>query len=209
MKITVTQKSIILIIIVLFLDQILKMWIKTHMTVGEEYPVFGRWFIIHFTENNGMAFGWEWGGRLGKLVLSLFRLVAVGAIGYYIHWLISNKAPLGFILTVSLIFAGAAGNILDSMFYGLIFSESTYTHIAGFLPASGGYGTFLHGRVVDMFYFPILQGSYPEWLPMIGGREFVFFRPIFNLADSAITTAVFIIFLFQRNVLNSVGKSSH
>jgi signal peptidase II len=185
----------------------LKIWVKTNMTLGEEFPVLGDWFLIHFTENNGMAFGWEWGGRPGKLVLSLFRLGALVAIGYYIYWLIARKAPTGFVLSVSLIFAGGAGNILDISFYGLIFSESTYYEVASMLPDSGGYASFLHGRVVDMFYFPLIQGVYPDWLPLLGGRDFVFFRPIFNLADASITTAVFIILLFQRQALNGLGNA--
>jgi signal peptidase II len=207
MKLSVAWKSVLLIFLVLVLDQMLKIWVKTNMTLGEEFPVLGDWFLIHFTENNGMAFGWEWGGRLGKLVLSLFRLGALVAIGYYIYWLIARKAPTGFVLSVSLIFAGAAGNILDSSFYGLIFSESTYYQVASMLPDSGGYASFLHGRVVDMFYFPLIQGVYPDWLPLLGGRDFVFFRPIFNLADASITTAVFIILLFQRQALNGLGNA--
>lgn len=197
------NKSIILILLILVVDQTLKFWIKTHMTIGDEFHVFGNWFIIHFTENNGMAFGMEFWGKSGKLFLSLFRIVAIGAIGYYIYQLIKQKASTGLILGVSAIMAGAIGNLIDSAFYGLIFSDSI-AETAKLLPAGGGYSSFLHGRVVDMLYFPIINTTYPQWIPWVGGQHFVFFSPVFNLADSAITTGVFYLLIFQRKIL--LGK---
>lgn len=195
-----TKKSILLIALVLLIDQVLKLWIKTHMTLGQEFSVFGNWFLIHFTENNGMAFGIEFWGKYGKLFLSLFRIVAVIGIGFFIRYLIKHKAPVGLVMGVSLIFAGAIGNIIDSAFYGLIFNES-YFGPATLFPAEGGYATFLHGRVVDMFYFPIIKTTWPNWIPFLGGNEFEFFRPVFNIADSAITIGVAYLLLFQRKAL--------
>ena len=200
MKISTGKKAVIIILILLVLDQALKVWIKTNMVIGQEFAVIGNWFIIHFTENNGMAFGVELGGELGKLVLTIFRLAAVAAIGWWINTLTRNKAPEGFILSVSLIMAGAIGNIIDSTFYGLIFEDS-YFKISSFLPAGGGYAPLFYGRVVDMFYFPVLTGNFPDWIPLWGGEEFIFFRPVFNLADSAICVGVFMIFIFHRKYL--------
>ena len=192
------KKSILLIAVILVVDQILKFWIKLNMTIGEEIPVFGNWFYLHFTENEGMAFGITFGGESGKLALSLFRIVAIGGIGWYLSDLIRKNAGTGLIISISLILAGAIGNILDSAFYGLIFSNSSYHTMATFLPEGGGYASFLYGKVVDMFYFPILEGHYPTWLPFWGGDEFVFFRPVFNIADSSITTGVLVLIFFQR-----------
>jgi signal peptidase II len=194
----VLKKSILVVFIVLFIDQALKLWIKTNMTLGQEYHVAGNWFIIHFTENNGMAFGLQFAGEYGKLALSLFRIFAVGFLGWYIYHLAKLKTGFGVIFSFSLILAGAFGNIIDSALYGVIFSESTYFDVARFLPAEGGYSSFLHGKVVDMFYFPILEGTYPKWLPFLGGDNFIFFRPVFNVADSAITTGVLSLLIFQR-----------
>ncbi len=200
MIMSLRNKSILLVILILILDQAVKIWIKTHMVIGDEYSVFGNWFIIHFTENNGMAFGMEFWGKFGKLFLSLFRLAAIGLIGYYVYQLIKQKASTGLVLGISAILAGALGNLIDSAFYGLIFSDS-FTEIAKFFPAGGGYASFLHGRVVDMLYFPIIDTSYPHWFPWVGGQHFVFFSPVFNLADSAITSGVFYLLIFQRKVL--------
>ena len=149
------QKSALIVFLVLLADQILKIWIKTTMTLGQEFPAIGDWFIIHFVENNGMAFGFEFGGEYGKIFLSLFRIVAVLGIGWYIMKLSKKDIPMGFIACASLIFAGAIGNIIDSAFYGLIFNDS-YGQVATLFPEGGGYETFLHGRVVDMFYFPFV-----------------------------------------------------
>jgi len=192
------KKSILLIVLILVVDQIVKFWIKLTMTIGEEIPVFDSWFYLHFTENEGMAFGMTFGGESGKLALSLFRIVAIGAISWYLSDLIRKKANTGLIMSISLILAGATGNMIDSAFYGLTFSGSSYHTMATFLPEGGGYASFLHGKVVDMFYFPILEGHYPTWLPFWGGDDFVFFRPVFNIADSSITIGVLILLLFQR-----------
>ena len=168
------------------------------MTIGEGIPVFGNWFIIHFTENEGMAFGMKLGGNYGKLILSLFRIVAVILIGWWLYRITRHKVSFGLILSISLIMAGAIGNIIDSAFYGLIFSESSYMEVAKVFPHSGGYAGFLHGKVVDMLYFPIIETNYPAWFPVVGGREFTFFQPVFNISDSAITTGVFILIIFQK-----------
>lgn len=206
-NISLRFKVWLVLFLVLFADQAVKCWIKTHMTIGQELPVLGDWFIIRFIENNGMAFGVEWGGNIGKYLLSIFRIAAVGCIGWYIGYLIRQKAPAGFVLTCTLILAGAAGNIIDSMCYGLLFDQSTFTHVASFLPDGGGYAGFLQGRVVDMLYFPLIQGTFPSWFPVIGGNDFLFFRPIFNIADSAITVGVAIILIFYRNVFASNLKN--
>lgn len=176
-------KPLILIFLVLLADQLVKTWVKTHMYLGQEFNIIGKWFIIHFTENNGMAFGMEFGGEFGKLALSLFRIAAVAGIGYGLHYLIKHKYHRGLILNVALIFSGALGNIIDSVFYGKIY----------------GYESWFHGRVVDMIYFPIAEGHFPTWIPIWGGDEFVFFRPVFNLADAAISVGVILILIFQKN----------
>lgn len=195
---SITTKSIVIIILILIIDQTFKFWIKTHMILGQEHAILGNWFIIHFTENNGMAFGMEFWGKNGKIFLTLFRIFAVGGIAWYLKILIKQNAPKMVIISISFILAGALGNILDSVFYGVIFDESFY-QIAEFLPQDGGYATWLQGRVVDMLYFPILNGHYPSWFPFWANQEFIFFRPVFNLADSAITIGVAYILLFERS----------
>ncbi len=201
---TITKKSILLIILILVLDQTIKIWIKTSFYLGEEIPVLGHWFFLHFTENNGMAYGLEIGKSWGKLFLSLFRIFAVGLLGYILWKLYEKKAARqGFTLSLSLIFAGAVGNIIDSLFYGLIFNESQFYQVAKFLPADGGYSSFLHGKVVDMFYFPLIHTHYPSWFPVWSGQEFIFFRPVFNLADASITIGVFLILIFYRKEILS------
>jgi signal peptidase II len=201
------QKSILIVVLVLLVDQVLKVWIKTHMTMGEEFSVIGSWFRIHFVENNGMAFGFEFGGDYGKIFLSLFRVVAVFGIGWYILKLIKKGLPMGFIACVSLIFAGAIGNIIDSAFYGLIFNDSS-GQVSTLFPEGGGYASFLHGRVVDMFYFPLFSGVFPHWVPFVGGTDFEFFRPVFNVADSSISIGIFSIILFYRKQFNNLDKKS-
>lgn len=201
---SIKTKSILLILLILVADQVLKIWVKTTMVIGDEKHVLGNWFILHFIENNGMAFGMEMGGRTGKLILSLFRIVASVAIGWYIVHLIKHKAHPGFILAVSTIFAGAVGNIIDSAFYGMIFSESFYEHAIMF-PPDGGYSSFLHGRVVDMLYFPVIDSEWPTWSPVRPGQSLVFFRPVFNLADSAVTVGVFLIIIFQKRFFKTTS----
>jgi signal peptidase II len=201
----VLKKSLLVIFTVLFLDQLLKIWIKTHMYLGQEYNVFGNWFIIHFTENNGMAFGMEFAGGYGKLFLTLFRIIASGAIFWYLLTLIKKKVSLALVLTVSLIFAGAVGNIIDSAFYGLIFNESAF-QVAQLFPDGGGYGSLLHGKVVDMLYFPVIETHFPQWFPFWGGEEFVFFRPVFNLADSSITVGVLSLLIFQKKFFKTTRE---
>jgi signal peptidase II len=166
------------------------------MYLGQEYKIAGNWFIIHFTENNGMAFGME---LFGKKFLTLFRILVMFGLVWYIRQLMTSKAHPIYITAMSLIFAGAAGNIIDSIFYGKIFSASEFG-VASFLPAEGGYAGWLHGKVVDMFYFPIIQSHYPDWFPFWGGQEFIFFRPVFNIADSSITAGVALILLFNRTI---------
>ncbi len=190
-------KSFLLIVLILFVDQVVKIIVKTNMVLGDEIPVIGNWFRIHFLENNGMAFGLEWGGKTGKAALSIFRMAAIIGIFWFLLNLIKKNSHLGLILSVSAIVAGALGNLIDSAFYGLIFSESW--HIPAVLfPEGGGYSSFLHGRVVDMLYFPIIDTHWPMWSPIKPGESFIFFRPVFNLADASITTGVLAILVFQK-----------
>jgi signal peptidase II len=187
-------------LLVLLIDQYLKIWIKTHLVLGDSIPVLGNWFLLHFTENPGMAFGMKFGGEAGKIILTVFRIILVVVIGIYISRLFKKQAPTGMLVGVTLILAGAVGNIIDSLFYGMIFTDS-YGHVATMFPTEGGYAPFLQGRVVDMFYFPIIETTFPQWFPIWGGEEFIFFRPIFNMADSAITIGVLYLLLFQYNYL--------
>lgn len=188
---------LITVFAVLFIDQFIKIFIKLNYPLGE----VGRatdWCIIHFTENPGMAFGYEFGGNYGKLILSVFRIVAcIGGV-FYIKHITKSHEHKGFIFSVSLILAGALGNILDSAFYGVMFSESDDFNVARFMPAEGGYAGILHGKVVDMFWFPMVRGHFPDWFPVWGGEDFLFFSPIFNFADAAISVGVVIIILFQK-----------
>jgi signal peptidase II len=196
------KKTVLIILLILLIDQMLKIWVKTHMLIGQEIHLFGNWGILHFIENNGMAFGMEMGGKPGKLILSIFRVAAIFGIGWFLSSLIKKKANFGLILAVSAIMAGAIGNIIDSAFYGMIFSESFNQHAALF-PPGGGYSYFLHGKVVDMFYFPIINTHWPEWSPFRPGESLVFFRPVFNIADSSITCGVISIVLFQKKMFRN------
>ena len=189
----------LLVILLLVIDQVIKFAVKLNMTLGESIPVFGDWFQICFIENNGMAFGMQFGGSVGKLALSLFRVVLIGFIMVYLKKLIKKAGtPTGVLVGLSLVLVGAIGNVVDCLFYGEIFSASTYSQVAQLFPPDGGYTGFLYGKVVDMFYFPIIDTVLPEWVPFYGGEHFIFFRPIFNFADACISVSVIYMLLFQR-----------
>ncbi|ANI88695.1 lipoprotein signal peptidase [Arachidicoccus ginsenosidimutans] len=190
------------IVLLLIFDQSLKFYIKTHYFLGETHNVLGHWFQLSFVENEGMAWGWKFGGSFGKIILTLFRLFAVIWGTFYISKLIRKKARTGFIICVALIYAGAAGNLIDSLFYGLIFNASDYDlqNVAHFLPKGGGYASFLHGRVVDMLHFNLIDTFLPNWVPYYGGTRFTFFDPVFNLADSYISISFFILIIFQKSL---------
>lgn len=177
----------------IIIDQVVKISVKTTMTLGESHNVLGDWFRWCFIENEGAAFGMALGGEYGKLALSLFRLVAIGALVWFVGKLRREEAPTGVIVGFAMILAGAVGNMIDSAFYGMIFSESTFTSVAQLLPEGGGYAPFLYGKVVDMLYFPLFH--FPDWMPLVGGE--LFFSPVFNFADSYITIAVFYLIIFQ------------
>lgn len=192
-----------IVLAVLVIDQWVKFYIKTHFFLGEEINVAGNWFKLHFTENYGMAFGLELGGEWGKILLTLFRIVAVGVIGWFISQLIKKNAHTGYIISWTLIEAGALGNIIDSLFYGIWFNESTPFDKALFMSPSGGYAGLFHGRVVDMFYFPIIRTTLPDWVPFWGGEFFEFFRPVFNVADASISVGFIAILIFQKSFFKS------
>lgn len=192
---------ILLVTVILIIDQASKFWVKTHMQIGDEFPILGlSWARIHFVENEGMAFGWQIPAAYGKLILSLFRVGAIVFLVYLIRQMLQAGASTSLVTCFGLILAGAVGNVIDSALYGLIFSASPYHGgLAEFLPEAGGYAGFLHGKVVDMLYFPMVQTNWPAWMPFVGGDSFLFFRPVFNVADSAITVGVIILLLFHRS----------
>lgn len=190
------KKVLTTALLLLVLDQLLKFWIKTNMFLGQEFRIFD-WFIIHFTENNGMAFGLEFGGDTGKIILSVFRIIVIAWGFTYINTLTKTSLPNGLLVALGLVFGGAIGNIIDGVFYGVLFNDS-YNQIAEFLPAVGGYSTFLMGKVVDMFYFPLINTHFPNWIPFFGGEHFIFFRPVFNIADAGISVGMFVLILFYR-----------
>ena len=199
----------LIICLIVIADQALKIYVKTHYHAGESHTVIGNWFKLYFIENEGMAYGWKFGGEWGKILLTLFRLAAVIFGVFYIRKIIKNKYHPGFIICAALIFAGALGNLIDSMFYGLIFEDSSMFsyNIAKMFPAHG-YSGFLHGKVVDMLYFPIIRNAhFPAWIPFWGGEDFEFFRPIFNLSDAAISVGIITILVFQRRFFKSNSRN--
>lgn len=207
MRLTKGNLISILVILLLVADQAIKFAVKLNMTIGESIPVFGNWFQICFIENNGMAFGMQFGGSIGKLALSLFRVVLIGAIIIYLRKLLKRaETPTGVLVGLSLVLVGAIGNVLDCLFYGEIFSASTYTQVAELFPEGGGYTGLLYGKVVDMFYFPIINTTWPDWVPWYGGEEFIFFRPIFNFADACISVSVIYMLIFQRKFFAAEEK---
>ena len=190
-----------LILLIIFIDQALKFYIKLHYYAGEEHKIVGNWFRLHFVENEGMAWGWKFGGDAGKITLTLFRLLAVIWGTFLLRDFIRKHYHKGFIICAALIYAGALGNLIDSLFYGLIFEGSNpfAPNLSHLFPKAGGYAGFLHGKVVDMLYFPIITNAhYPAWVPLVGGDEFEFFRPVFNIADASISTGVIAILVFQN-----------
>ena len=203
------KRTVFLIIaLIVIADQVLKIYVKTHFHAGEAHSVLGNWFQLYFIENEGMAYGWKFGGEFGKMALTLFRLGAVIFGVFYIRKIIEKKYNRGFIICVGLIFAGALGNLIDSMFYGLIFTNSSLMlfNVAKIFPANG-YAGFLHGNVVDMLYFPIIHTRLPDWVPFWGGQYFDFFSPIFNLADASISTGIIAIFIFQKRFFKTTTSN--
>lgn len=195
------RMAVIMIIAILLIDQIIKVWVKTNMMLHECITVTS-WFKICFIENNGMAYGMEIGS---KLVLSIFRIIAIGVIGYYLYLQVKQKARTGYIVCLAMVIAGAFGNVIDSMFYGLIFNASSEFYTAYLVPFGTGYAPFLMGKVVDMFYFPIIVTTWPDWIPFCGGKDFIFFSPIFNFADACITVGVILLLIFYRKEISSIS----
>lgn len=208
------KKTHVLLIVILIVvaDQLLKYYVKTNFELNTSKPVFGNWFHLYFVENPGMAYGWKFGGNWGKLALTVFRMIAVIFGVFYLAKIIRDKFHPGFIFCAALIFAGALGNLIDSCFYGLIFDKgmilnTQFNEYYGYMGlaklSDHGYASFLHGNVVDMLYFPIIRGMFPDWIPGWGGQEFEFFRPIFNIADAAISVGVITLVVFQKRFINS------
>lgn len=194
--------------LIILADQILKIWVKTHMVLGESRHI-ADWFQIYFVENMGMAFGMEWGGMTGKLFLTIFRIVVSGLLLLWLWNLTNRRAPNILIIPLTMVFAGAVGNIIDSLFYGLIFNTPV-GEVATIFPDGGGYGAFMCGKVVDMFYFPLWSGILPEWLPIWGGQYFTFFPAVFNIADAAVSVGIILLLLFQKKAFDEnagYGKS--
>lgn len=198
------QLSILIVFAVLVIDQFIKIWVKTHMFWHESIRITD-WFFIYFTENNGMAFGME---IIGKLFLTTFRIVSVALIIMYLIKIVKQNLKTGYIVCISLILAGAIGNIIDCVFYGVLFSESTHSSIATLVPIGEGYSEWFYGKVVDMFYFPIIDTHWPEWMPIVGGEHFIFFSPIFNFADAAISCGIIALILFYGKYLNDTMNRS-
>lgn len=194
------RQVFLIIALIILADQALKFYIKLNYHYGEEHNVIGEWFKLHFVENEGMAWGWSFGGEFGKIALTLFRLAAVIFGVFYIRKIIRQKEHKGFIICAALIFAGALGNLIDSMFYGMIFEESFHngSNVARLFPPGGGYASFLHGRVVDMLHFPLFDGTFPKWFPVWSGEDFLFFNPVFNIADASISIGVITLLIFQK-----------
>lgn len=206
MKISRGKVVFWVIAVMLVIDQVTKILVKTGMTLGESIPVLGNWFQICFVENNGMAFGLSFGESIGKFLLTAFRIVLAGFIMHWILKLIKAGEKTGPLVGLSLIFVGAVGNILDSLFYGLLFGPSTPYQVAEFLPEGGGYAAMMFGKVVDMLYFPLIEADWPQWVPFVGGEHFIFFSPVFNVADSCVTVGMLYLLIFQSKFIRRVMK---
>lgn len=191
----------LVVVAAILIDQLIKVWVKTNMMLHESIRVFD-WFYISFIENNGMAYGMQIGS---KLALSLFRVAAIGLLVYYVWLQVKKKARMGYIVCLSMVLAGALGNLIDSMFYGLVFSASSPFFTSYFVDFGTGYAPFLMGKVVDMFYFPLIVTTWPEWVPMWGGEEFIFFSPVFNYADANISVGVVLLLLFYRKEISEIS----
>jgi len=214
------RNAIFIILLIIIADQGLKIWIKTHYPIGHVKDLLGfHWAQLYFIENEGMAWGWKWGGEWGKMLLTLFRLAAVIFGTWYLVKIVKQHYSRGFIICASLIYAGALGNLIDSMFYGMIFDKGmSYNHAVNdymsysgvaHLTAHGGYQSFLHGSVVDMLYFPMVHSSFPNWVPIVGGKEFEFFSPIFNIADASISIGVITLLIFQKRLVRRKHEEEH
>ena len=197
--------AVLVILAILLIDQAIKIWVKTSMTLHESIHITD-WFYIAFIENNGMAFGMQLGS---KIILSLFRVVAIALLGYYIWQQVHRQAKTGYIILLSMVLAGAAGNLIDCMFYGLVFNASSPYYLSYFVPFGTGYAPFLMGKVVDMFYFPLIESDWPQWVPFVGGDHFVFFSPVFNFADSCISVSVVWLLLFYRKEISTISLSKN